>query len=120
MTIDTIKSLRRQLLESQAYAAQLREALENAEVDFNHTIDEPCLCGTKFESCCPFCGAAITFRLGIDEALSLPSDHTALDEAIKAAKVEALRDAAMHYEKQMFDHIAAGLRSMAKEIKGEK
>jgi hypothetical protein len=106
-----------ELLESQAYADRLWETLEML---LHYNPKKVWKVGVENGEYVSTGSAHLEAITNCELALALPHDHTALDayvaEKEKAAKVEALRDAAMHYEKQMFDHIAAGLRSMAKEI----
>ena len=96
---DTIESLRQQLAESQAREEMLREALSDKNLYCSDSV-----CDFPSAYCC---------RHLQKKALSLPRDHTALDAVKKAAKIEALREAARRVD----DCSGATLRRMAKELK---
>lgn len=98
---EEIESLRQQLEESQArerrraelafYAAQVLGSCDTPE---RWTAD-------KF----------------LCESVSMPSDSTALDEAIRQAKREALLEAAKFFDTRMLPYPEDHLRRMADEVK---
>jgi hypothetical protein len=94
-----IESLRQQLAECQAVNKVLRDTID-AEVQYQHE---------KYDR----------YAAELDEALDMPSDSTALDEAIRKAKRDALLEAADHFDfLSSTDGLMGGarLRSMAKEL----
>jgi hypothetical protein len=103
--VNEFKQLRQQLAESQAREKVLRDTLEN-----NKT----------------YVGFAGVLKHDIAEALAMPSDSTALDAMLKQAKLEALIEAAEHFDRSAgctntvgccTTLAALGLRRMAEELK---
>ena len=89
-------SLRQQLAESQAREKVLRDLLEYSSYELRQYTE----------------GFTVHWE-AVDAALALPFDSTALDEAIKQAKREALLEVANEYPYITDDE----LRSMADELK---
>jgi hypothetical protein len=100
---EEIIALCQQLAESQAYAEMIHGALEELACLGN---------GDRH-------GNSIGNSIAI-KALSIHHDRTALDAAIKAAKVEALRAAAEYFSEGTNDITAFQLERMAKEIEDTK
>jgi hypothetical protein len=96
-----IESLRQQLATTQAYAAQLREALW-----FLHNDAEKCSCEQDDEYC-PVRGAS--------RALALPQDRTALNAAI-ASELESMAE---WFEQRSYANPHLMLRNRANELRNK-